>query len=30
MVGLDAVVGVPLDVVPRRRPQRVEDLGIGG
>jgi hypothetical protein len=25
VVGLDPVVRVPLDVVPRRRPRRVED-----
>jgi tetratricopeptide (TPR) repeat protein len=28
VVGLDPVVRVPLDVVPRRRPQRVEDLRV--
>ena len=30
VVGLDPVVGVPLDVVPGRRPQLVEDPRVGG
>jgi hypothetical protein len=30
VVGLDPVIGVPLDVVPRRRPQRVEDPRVRG